>query len=90
MRSTSLPFTTTAEGLSTRVNASAGRYVVGGKLSATLQVGTTTGSVSEGFGLQAVRSPFGTFGGVLTIVALLMVVAYAESVLRVLRKGQRR
>ena len=46
--------------------------------------------VNDDFGVQASRSPFSTFGGVVGIVLLLFVVAYTESLLRSLRRGRRR
>ena len=46
--------------------------------------------MNDDFGVQATRSPFATFGGVVGIVLLLFVVAYAESLLRSLRRGRRR
>jgi serine/threonine-protein kinase len=72
------------------VDASAGRYIVGGKLSGALKLTGRQGTVTDDFGVQAARSPFGTFVGVLGLVLLLIVVAYAESLLRGLRRGRRR
>jgi serine/threonine-protein kinase len=90
VRSTSAPFAHRAGGLTTTVDASAGRYIVGGKLSATLKLLGGSRTVSDSFGVQAARSPFATFGGVLGLVLLLVVGAYAESLLRSLRRGRRR
>jgi hypothetical protein len=90
VRSTSAPFSHGAGGLVTTVDASAGRYIVGGKLSATLKLFGGGRTVNDTFGVQAARSPFATFGGVLGLVLLLVVGAYAESLLRSLRRGRRR
>jgi serine/threonine-protein kinase len=90
VRSTSVPFVHGAAGLVTTVDASAGRYIVGGKLSATLKLVSARGTVNDAFGVQAARSPFATFGGVVGLVLLLVVAAYAESLLRSLRRGRRR
>ena len=90
VRSTSVPFVHGAAGLTTTVDASAGRYIVGGKLTATLKLMSARGTVDDGFGVQAARSPFATFGGVVGLVLLLVVAAYAESLLRSLRRGRRR
>jgi len=90
VRSTSVPFVHGAAGLTTTVDASAGRYIVGGKLSATLKLTSARGTVNDGFGVQAARSPFATFGGVVGLLLLLVVGAYAESLLRSLRRGRRR
>jgi serine/threonine-protein kinase len=90
VRSTSVPFVHGAAGWRTVVDASAGRYIVGGKLSGALKLTGRQGTVTDDFGVQAARSPFGTFVGVLGLVLLLIVVAYAESLLRGLRRGRRR
>jgi serine/threonine-protein kinase len=90
VHSTSTPLARSAGGLSTTVDVSGGRYIVGGKLSASLKLVGPKGTVQDGFEVQATRSPFGTMGGVVGIVLLLMVVAYAESLLRGLRRGRRR
>jgi hypothetical protein len=90
VRSTSVPFVHGAAGLTTTVDASAGRYIVGGKLSASLKLTSARGTVNDNFGVQAARSPFATFGGVLGLLLLLVVAAYAESLLRSLRHGRRR
>jgi len=46
--------------------------------------------LNDDFGVQAARSPFAAFGGVVGIALLLIVSAYAESMLRSLRRGRRR
>ena len=90
VHSTTVPFTGGSGRLVANVDASAGRYVVGGKLSADLELIGSQGTVNDNFGVQATRSPFGTFGGVFGIVLLFVVAAYAESLLRTLRRGRRR
>lgn len=90
VRSTSVPFVHSAGGLMTTLDASAGRYIVGGKLDGKLELSGPSGTVSDAFGVQADRSPFSTFGGVVGIVLLLVVAAYTESLLRSLRRGRRR
>ena len=72
------------------VDASIGRYVVGGKLSGSLRVDGAHGGLVDDFPAQAQRSPFLTFGGLVGIVLLLVVASYVESLLRVLRKGYRK
>ena len=90
VRSTPVPLVEGATGLHTTLDASSGRYVVGGKLAATLKLSGPQGIVNDSFGVDVSRSPFSTFGGVVGIVLLLFVVAYAESLLRSLRRGRRR
>jgi hypothetical protein len=90
VRSTSAPFVHRSGELMTTVDASAGRYIVGGKLSATLRLLGGSRTVNDDFGVQAARSAFATFGGALGLVLLLVVGAYAESLLRSLRRGRRR
>lgn len=90
VHSTSAPFIAGRRGYATVVDASAGRYVVGGKLSARLELIGSRGTVIEHFGLDAARSPFGTFVGVFGILLTLVVAAYFESMLRTLRRGRRR
>jgi hypothetical protein len=90
VRSTSVPFVRSGGRLVTTVDASAGRYIVGGKLAGTLKLTGPRGTVNDDFGVQASRSPFTTFGGVVGLLLLLVVVAYAESLLRSLRRGRRR
>jgi len=90
VRSTSVPFVQGSGGLVTTLDASAGRYIVGGHLSAALKLVGPRGTVSDDFGVALARSPFGTFGGVVGLVLLLVVGAYAESLLRSLRRGRRR
>ena len=90
VRSTAVPFVRGSSGFETTMDASAGRYIVGGKLAASLKLSGPRGTVTDDFGVQAGRSPFATFGGVVGIVLLLFVVAYTESLLRSLRRGRRR
>jgi len=90
VRSTPVPLVRGTTGLRTTLDASSGRYVVGGKLAGTLKLAGPQGTQNDDFGVQVTRSPFSTFGGVLGIVLLLFVVAYAESLLRSLRRGRRR
>jgi serine/threonine-protein kinase len=90
VRSTPVPLVRGTTGLRTTLDASSGRYVVGGKLAGTLKLAGPQGTENDDFGVQVTRSPFSTFGGVLGIVLLLFVVAYAESLLRSLRRGRRR
>ena len=90
VRSTTVPLVRGATGLRTTLDASSGRYVVGGKLAGSLRLSGPHGTVNDDFGVQASRSPFSTFGGIGGIVLLLFVVAYAESLLRSLRRGRRR
>ena len=90
VRSTAVPVEHGSAGLLATMDASAGRYIVGGKLAGALKLSGPRGSVTDDFGLQVARSPFATFGGVVGIVLLLFVVAYTESLLRSLRRGRRR
>jgi len=90
VRSTAVPVEHGSAGLLATMDASAGRYIVGGKLAGALKLSGPQGSVTDDFGLQVARSPFATFGGVVGIVLLLFVVAYTESLLRSLRRGRRR
>ena len=90
VRSTAVPFVRGSSGLETTMDASAGRYIVGGKLDGLLTLSGPRGRVTDDFGVKAARSPFATFGGVVGIVLLLFVVAYTESLLRSLRRGRRR
>jgi serine/threonine-protein kinase len=90
VRSTEVPMIRADGGWRAKVDVSAGRYVVGGRLAAALSVTGPQGTVVDDFGVEAARSPFATFGGVVGIVLLLFVVAYAESLLRSLRRGRRR
>jgi hypothetical protein len=90
VRSTTVPLVRGPTGLHTTLDASSGRYVVAGKLAATLRLSGSRETVNDSFGVKASRSPFSTFGGVVGIVLLLFVVAYAESLLRSLRRGRRR
>ena len=46
-----------ASGLKTTVDASAGRYVVGGKLAASLKLSGSRGTVTDDFGVQAAGRP---------------------------------
>jgi serine/threonine-protein kinase len=90
VRSTPVPLVRGAGGLHTTLDASSGRYIVGGKLAGSLELSGPRGTVNDDFGVQGSRSPFSTFGGFVGIVLLLFVVAYAESLLRSLRRGRRR
>lgn len=90
VHSTTAPFVRQGHLLVTKLDASAGRYVVGGNLTATLKLSGSGGTVDETFGVHAERSPFTTFIGVLAIVLSLIVVADAESLLRSLRRNRRR
>ena len=90
VRSTTVPLVRTSNGWFASVDASIGRYVVGGKLSGSLRVDGAHGGLVDDFPAQAQRSPFLTFGGLIGIVLLLVVASYAESLLRVLRRGYRK
>ena len=90
VHTTSVPFVAFGGRWTTFVDASAARYLVGGKLIAKLNIATTRGSISETLGARAARSPFATLGGVVGIVLTLIVIAYAESLLRALRRGRRK
>jgi serine/threonine-protein kinase len=90
VRSTPVPLARGTAGFHTTLDASSGRYVVGGKLAGSLRITGSGGTVDDDFGVQASRSPFSTFGGFVGIVLLLFVVAYTESLLRSLRRGRRR
>jgi hypothetical protein len=90
VHATSLPFVFRSGAWRTTADASAGRYIVGGKLTANLALTGPNGTVNDGFGVQAARTPFATFIGVVAIVLLLLCAAYAESLLRTLRSGRRR
>jgi serine/threonine-protein kinase len=90
VRSTAVDFVRGGSGLETTMDASAGRYIVGGKLDGSLTLSGPRGTVTDDFGVQTARSPFATFAGVVGIVLLLFVVAYTESLLRSLRRGRRR
>jgi hypothetical protein len=83
-------FQTQGGALTTSVDASSGHYIVGGKLSGSLQLIGTNGTVTDHFGVSASSSPFTTFLGVVGLVIVLMVAAYTESLLRSLRRGRRR
>lgn len=90
VRSTSVPFQTQGGTLATSVDASSGRYIVGGHLAGSLRLVGTAGSVTDDFGVAASGSPFSTFVGVVGLILVLMVIAYTESLLRSLRRGRRR
>jgi len=90
VRSTPVPLVHGRVGWRTTLDASSGRYLLGGKLAGTLKLSGPRGTVTDDFGVQVARSPLATFGGVVGIVLLLFVVAYAESLLRSLRRGRRR
>ncbi len=63
------------------------RYLAGGKVTAKLSLGAAG---SRSFGLKPNRSGLLTLPGVVAIAATLFLVAYAESVLRLMRRGRRR
>jgi hypothetical protein len=88
--STSAPFVAEGGSLTTSVDASSGRYIVGGHLTARLQLTGSSGKVTEAFALDATSSPFSTFIGIVGVLLVLIVAAYAESLLRSLRRGRRR
>jgi len=88
-RSTTVPLTERSGTFSGSVDASAARYVLGGKVSAALELSGAR-TASDPFSARISRTPFGTFGGVVGIVLLLVVAAYTESLLRTLRLGRRR
>ena len=90
VRSTPVPLVRGTTGFHTALDASSGRYIVGGKLAGSLRLSGSRGTVTDDFGVQASRSPFSTFAGAVGIVLLLFVVAYTESLLRSLRRGRRR
>ncbi|MDA8310212.1 MAG: serine/threonine-protein kinase [Actinomycetota bacterium] len=90
VHSTTSGFTRSATGFAATLDASAGRYVVGGALDASLAIAGPRGTVRDDFAVRAARSPFGTLLGAASIVLLLVVAAYAESLLRGLRRGRRR
>jgi serine/threonine-protein kinase len=90
VHSTSVQLVQGPSGFTATVDASSGRYIVGGKLAGSLKLTGPHGTVSDDFGVRATTSPFVTFGGVVGIVMLLVVGAYAESLLRTLRRGRRR
>lgn len=80
---------TTATGVTATLDASAGRYVVGGELDASLALTGPRGTTTDDFRVRTSRTPFGTLVGVACILLLLVVAAYAESLLRGLRRGRR-
>ncbi len=81
---------TTATGVTATLDASAGRYIVGGTLDASLALTGPRGTATDDFRMHTSRTPFGTLVGVACILLLLGVAAYAESLLRGLRRGRRR
>jgi len=83
-------FTTGLDGSVATLDLTAGRYVVGGTMPASLQLDGSTGSVHERFEVRATRAPVATFLGLFVVVLALIVAAYAESFLRSLRRGRRR
>lgn len=72
------------------LDASAGRYIVGGTVDASLAITGTSGTVHDDFAVRTTRTPFGTLLGAASILLLMVVIAYAESLLRGLRRGRRR
>jgi len=90
VHSTDVPLVHRSNGWSALVDASIGRYIVGGKLSASVRIVGPGGAVTDNFAARVDRSPFGTFGGIVGIILLLVVAAYGESLLRTLRGGYRR
>jgi serine/threonine protein kinase len=90
VRSTTVPLVRQSGVWSGQVDASVGRYIVGGQLVATLRLNGPHQVVTDDFTAALSRSPFGTFLGLVGLVLLLVVVAYAESLLRGLRRGYRR
>jgi hypothetical protein len=90
VQSTTVPLVHRSGAWSGQVDASVGRYIVGGQLVATLRLTGPHQVVNDDFTAKLSRSPFGTFLGLVGLVLLLVVVAYAESLLRGLRRGYRR
>ena len=90
VHSTSLPFEHKRGRYRTTLDASSGRFLVGGKLAAKLEIATTGGTVRRAFEAKVGRSAPSTFTGLFVIVLLLIVAGYAESLLRSLRRGRRR
>jgi serine/threonine-protein kinase len=90
VRSTAVPLVQRGGRWSGSVDASVGRYIVGGKLSGSLRLTGAHRVVSDDFPAKVTRSPFGTFLGWVGVVLLLVVLAFAESLLRGLRRGYRR
>lgn len=88
--STSAAFTTQRGALTSSVDASSGRYTVGGHLTGKLQLIGSNGTVTDTFALNASSSPFSTFVGIVGLLLVLIDLAYAESLLRGLRRGRRR
>jgi serine/threonine protein kinase len=89
VHSTKLPLVRGPGGLATLLDASSGRYLVGGKLQADLVLSGPRGTVEDAFEVHAVRSPVLTLAGAFVILVALIVAAYAESYLRALRRGRR-
>ena len=72
------------------IDATSARYLLGGRLSARLDL--DRGSTSLGhstFGIQTAQFGLLTAGGVAVVLVLLFALAYAESFARSLRKGKR-
>ena len=90
VRSTTVPLVQRASGWSGLVDASVGRYIVGGKVDASLRLSGSRQTVNDSFAAHISRSPFATFLGFVGVALLLIVVAFAESLLRGLRRGYRR
>jgi hypothetical protein len=90
VHSTTVPLVLRHGGWSGAVDASVGRYIVGGKLAASLRLTGSGGTVTDAFPARVTRSPFATFLGLVGVVLLLVVLAYAESLLRGIRRGYKR
>jgi serine/threonine-protein kinase len=74
----------------TQLDASTGRYIVGGVVPAVLELAGSDGSHHYPFHARASRAAAMTFLGIFVLVMTLIVAAYAESGLRTLRRGRRR
>ena len=81
---------TGSAGSLTTVDASLGALRRGREAVGALRLSGTQGTVTDISACRPPGPPFATFGGVVGIVLLLFVVAYAESLLRSLRRGRRR
>ena len=89
LRSTTVQLAEDKGVLEATVDASAGRYIIGGKVAAELEL-SGAHSLSDAFSARIRRTPFATFGGIVGIILLLVVIAYTESLMRTLRLGRRR
>jgi hypothetical protein len=90
VHSTATGYRRTTTGFAAKLDASAGRYIVGGKVDASLAITGPQGTVREEFPVRTTRTPFGTLFGAAGILLLMIVIAYGESLLRGLRRGRRR